>query len=58
MNHIYSALESLSAFCKTQQKIIIRRTKEKKASTSTTSPAGSDNVTGTLSVLGGINDVD
>lgn len=34
MSHIYAALEALSSFCKTEQKIIFRRTKEKKANTS------------------------
>jgi hypothetical protein len=59
MNHVYAALETLSSFCKTQQKIIIRRNKEKKASTSTASLAPSscgDSVS--VPLPGGINDVD
>lgn len=58
MSHIYSALESLFAFCKTQQKIIIRRSKEKKASANIMSPDRSDRVSVPLPVPGGINDVD
>jgi hypothetical protein len=59
MNHVYAALETLSLFCKTQQKIIIRRTKEKKASTSTASPASPGRGdSASVPLPGGINDVD